>query len=343
VVPSWHSDRWCPLRLARPAEPEDLPAIRRLLGEAPWEAATDDVVAASMVRTDGLTHRLVGLSGDAITSYARLVISGRPRIRHIGTLDLVAVDVAAGTHLLAHFVDLAERWMALLRVDTSLDEGNLLAGAFRDSGFVPSVRRVGGWRRTGVTRDLVTWTRVRPDLVPPAVTPALVTRPSAPRLAGLEVRVATPDDAAATAARMASPSVLWGTHQTGTTPAAFWRERLDPREGALSLVVAHEGVLLGNGGIVPLGGDRAHCAGLGMSIASEAQGLGAGDALMSGLVEGARALGYERLELDVYADNDRAERLYRKHGFVDEGLTPFAAWRDGEWATDRAMVRWLGG
>ena len=77
---------------------------------------------------------------------------------------------------------------------------------------------------------------------------------------------------------------------------------------------------------------------LGLSVAPEAQGLGAGERLMTALLDEARAAGYERVELLVWVDNSRAEALYRKVGFVEEGLAPYAAWRDGGWAHDRYMA-----
>jgi L-phenylalanine/L-methionine N-acetyltransferase len=50
-------------------------------------------------------------------------------------------------------------------------------------------------------------------------------------------------------------------------------------------------------------------------------------------------LNLERLELDVYTDNEPAVRLYAKFGFVIEGTLSRFAFRDGRYADVYAMAR----
>ena len=65
---------------------------------------------------------------------------------------------------------------------------------------------------------------------------------------------------------------------------------------------------------------HAHLGTLGMGVLAPHRGRGVGDALLANLISESRALGLERLELVVYAENTAAVRLYRKHGFFVEGV-----------------------
>ncbi|WCN01384.1 GNAT family N-acetyltransferase [Streptomyces sp. M92] len=48
--------------------------------------------------------------------------------------------------------------------------------------------------------------------------------------------------------------------------------------------------------------------------------------------------GLHRVQLEVYADNRRARRVYEKTGFVVEGTRREAAWRDGVWVDEVLMA-----
>ena len=65
-----------------------------------------------------------------------------------------------------------------------------------------------------------------------------------------------------------------------------------------------------------------HRAELGISIDQAFWGLGIGSALMDACIECAGLAGYEQLELNVAAENDRAMSLYRKKGFTEFGRNP---------------------
>jgi ribosomal-protein-alanine N-acetyltransferase len=58
---------------------------------------------------------------------------------------------------------------------------------------------------------------------------------------------------------------------------------------------------------------------IGMAIAREWRGRGAGSALMVAAVECAREQGLHKLSLSVWPHNSAAIALYRKYGFVEEG------------------------
>jgi RimJ/RimL family protein N-acetyltransferase len=64
----------------------------------------------------------------------------------------------------------------------------------------------------------------------------------------------------------------------------------------------------------------AHVGVLGMGILKESREQGIGRQLILTTLERARQSGFERVELTVYASNQRAIRLYESIGFVPEGI-----------------------
>ncbi|MCS3456211.1 ribosomal protein S18 acetylase RimI-like enzyme [Aeromonas sp. BIGb0405] len=63
-----------------------------------------------------------------------------------------------------------------------------------------------------------------------------------------------------------------------------------------------------------------HCALVVMGLRSSARGLGWGERLLRTLIAAAPGCGISRLELGVMAHNEAAHGLYRKCGFIDEGI-----------------------
>lgn len=59
-----------------------------------------------------------------------------------------------------------------------------------------------------------------------------------------------------------------------------------------------------------------------MYVAPAARGRGVSDALIDAVVSWARARGSPRVWLSVREGNDRAKRLYLRHGFVEAGPAP---------------------
>ena len=75
----------------------------------------------------------------------------------------------------------------------------------------------------------------------------------------------------------------------------------------------------------------AHCGHLGMGLLPAWRGRGIGERLIHGALDAARAAGFERVELSVYARNARAMALYRKVGFAHEGTRVRGKKVDGEY------------
>jgi ribosomal protein S18 acetylase RimI-like enzyme len=63
-----------------------------------------------------------------------------------------------------------------------------------------------------------------------------------------------------------------------------------------------------------------HVGTLGMGLLSDYRGRGLGERLAVETIRAAWAAGIERVELEVFASNERAIALYRKLGFITEGV-----------------------
>ncbi|MEJ8813712.1 GNAT family N-acetyltransferase [Variovorax ureilyticus] len=162
----------------------------------------------------------------------------------------------------------------------------------------------------------------------------------------MQVRRARTTDAEAFAQMMSDPEVYPQLLQMPYGDTDLWRERLTKmcaanQEGLLLVVEAH-GEVIGAAGLHSTGPSprRRHVMYIGIQVRSDWQGRGAGTLLMKSLCDYAdRWLGISRLELTVYVDNLRAQELYRRFGFVDEGLHRAYALRDGRYVDAVAMAR----
>lgn len=74
-----------------------------------------------------------------------------------------------------------------------------------------------------------------------------------------------------------------------------------------------------------------HCGKLGMGVMHGFRGQGYGTRLMEATILAAKEYGIERVELEVYASNVPAIRLYEKRGFVHEGVKKNARKLDGQY------------
>jgi putative acetyltransferase len=160
------------------------------------------------------------------------------------------------------------------------------------------------------------------------------------------VRRATTKDAAAFARMMGDPAVYAGLMQLPFPSEEMWSQRLTdslaPGKADVLLVAEEGGEVIGSAGMHPAGAAlrRRHVMMIGISVAREAQGRGVGSALMAAMCDYAdRWAGVLRLELTVYADNDRAIALYRKFGFEIEGTHRAYAMRDGQYVDALCMAR----
>jgi len=92
----------------------------------------------------------------------------------------------------------------------------------------------------------------------------------------------------------------------------------------IELLAEIDGKLAGTAGIEqrsPKVKLRHRCE-FGIGIDQAYWGLGIGRALTEACIECARKAGYEQIELEVVAENDRAVRMYEKAGFAEYGRNP---------------------
>jgi putative acetyltransferase len=160
------------------------------------------------------------------------------------------------------------------------------------------------------------------------------------------VRRAEPGDYAAVCAVHAGAKAVWGTLQLPFPSLELWRKRLaEPSEGLFSFVACVDTEIVGQLSIhtLPHSPRRRHVGQLGMAVRDDWQGKGVGTTLVQAAVDLAdKWLNLERLELEVYSDNEPAVRLYTKFGFVIEGTLVRFAFRDGRYVDAYAMARLRG-
>ena len=164
---------------------------------------------------------------------------------------------------------------------------------------------------------------------------------------GVTVRRIAVDDADAFARMLSNPEVYPHLLQMPHGSGEQWRARLAgnaaPGSADLLLVaVSDDGDLVGGAGLHPVGASprRRHAMSLGMQVQPAWQRRGVGTALMQALVDYAdNWLGLLRLELEVYTDNHKAQSLYKRFGFVEEGVHRCHAMRDGVYVDALSMAR----
>lgn len=105
--------------------------------------------------------------------------------------------------------------------------------------------------------------------------------------------------------------------------AAFLEKKTDSSD-EIEIVAVVDGRIVGTAGIEAAGKkDKVrHRAEFGISVLKEYWGLGLGKALTKACIQCAKDAGYEQLELDVVAENERAAAMYRNLGFVEFGRNP---------------------
>lgn len=74
-----------------------------------------------------------------------------------------------------------------------------------------------------------------------------------------------------------------------------------------------------------------HCGHLGIGLLPGHRALGLGQRLLQTTIDDAFAKGVERVELEVFASNQRAHRIYAEFGFVEEGHKRRARFLDGQY------------
>ena len=89
----------------------------------------------------------------------------------------------------------------------------------------------------------------------------------------------------------------------------------------IMMVAVVDGKPAGNGSVSGIGTKRKiqHRCSLAIALYEEYWGLGIGSAMIDYLSELAAGIGWTQLDLEVVAENERAQALYKKCGFVESG------------------------
>jgi ribosomal protein S18 acetylase RimI-like enzyme len=85
----------------------------------------------------------------------------------------------------------------------------------------------------------------------------------------------------------------------------------------------------------------AHLGRLGMGVRKDHRGRKIGQHLAEAAVGKARAIGLEKIEIEVYSSNDPAVGLYRKLGFEEEGRRKHGRLVDGKYDDIVLMALYL--
>jgi putative acetyltransferase len=159
--------------------------------------------------------------------------------------------------------------------------------------------------------------------------------------ATLIIRAARTEDASALAAIRNLPEVRRGTLALPFRSVAETETYIAGLgANAYLLVAERSGVVAGSASLNRYTGRRAHVGSIGIMVADPDHGQGIGTALLAALLDLAdNWLGLTRLELTVFADNNRAIALYQRLGFVQEGHLRDYALRDGALADSLSMAR----
>ncbi|MGE6163086.1 GNAT family N-acetyltransferase [Aeromonas salmonicida] len=156
----------------------------------------------------------------------------------------------------------------------------------------------------------------------------------------ITVRHAEPTDAPALRDLYAMPHAQAGTLQLPYPALGVWQQRLE-NSGVVALVAEVDGLLVGQISLhMEPNPRRKHVAGIGMGVRDDWAGKGVGSALMAAALDLAdNWLNLHRIELTVFVDNEAALALYRKFGFVEEGLARDYAFRQGRYVDVFYMAR----
>ncbi len=140
----------------------------------------------------------------------------------------------------------------------------------------------------------------------------------------------------------AQPHAYAATLQLPLPSLELWQQRYNAASADYTNLVALDGEKLrGQLGLMTRSQPRRkHTASLGMAVCASSLRQGVGSALLSTALDLCdNWLNIQRIELELYTDNDAALALYQKHGFVIEGEHKDYAFRNGSYVDTYSMAR----
>jgi RimJ/RimL family protein N-acetyltransferase len=119
---------------------------------------------------------------------------------------------------------------------------------------------------------------------------------------------------------------------------AEWEKHLEDDDGNVRMVIEVDGVVIGDCQLMFFSEDHRHCM-IGITIGDrEYWGKGYGEDTMRVLLDYAfDHLNMHRVQLGVFETNERAQRLYKKLGFVEEGRDRELIFKEGRYIDNIRM------
>ena len=157
------------------------------------------------------------------------------------------------------------------------------------------------------------------------------------------IRPIGPEDAEGAAALRRMPGVFentLGLPSYRTADSEAFIAGLGPDDHNF-VAVLDDGTVIGCAGLTVCSNPRMrHVGAVGLFVHADYQGRGVGTTLMETLLDLAdHWLMLVRVELEVFADNEQAIRLYEKLGFEKEGLLRMTTVRNGRYVDEYKMAR----
>jgi len=150
----------------------------------------------------------------------------------------------------------------------------------------------------------------------------------------ITIRGREPHDAAAYQRLYSHPDVYPWTLQLPFPSVATWEKKFlkMDAEGFIAFVAEIDGEMAGELTLFVDNKPRTrHSISFGLGVDPAFSGRGVGERLIRTALDYSRNwLGITRMQLEVFHDNERAQRLYQRLGFEREGVLRQAALRDGK-------------
>ncbi|MFB2538021.1 MULTISPECIES: GNAT family N-acetyltransferase [unclassified Acinetobacter] len=160
--------------------------------------------------------------------------------------------------------------------------------------------------------------------------------------AHLIIRATESQDANALAELYREPEIYRQTLQLPMQSYGIWQQRMQNiPSNVYSFVAESDGKMIGNVALTVETRPRCnHIAEFVIAVSTSAQGKGVGSTLLKHILDLAdNWLNLHRVQLKVYADNQKAIDFYEKHGFIKEGLFKDFAFGDGKYLDTFMMAR----
>ena len=157
-----------------------------------------------------------------------------------------------------------------------------------------------------------------------------------------QIRRQEPADGAALHEVYSQPNVIRGTLQLPFPSLHAWNTRgaEEPR-GMTRLVAVADKTVVGNIALIQSASPRRrHVGEIAMAVHDAWQGKGCGSKLLTAALDLAENwLSLNRIELDVFTDNEAGMQLYARCGFQIEGTHKGYAFREGKYVDVHSMAR----